>query len=126
MVLDKNGQPVDPNAPKGYGMRPGYGLGACGDGGGGAGSSGSQDGGDAFVWKLLRAGSPRLALARAMGVPFVPYVFNIRGTFATTSTTDVPTIRRRLADLSRHAHYRDARSHPESIIDGVSRIRFRR
>lgn len=39
-------------------------------------------GGDASsidVW--LRMGYPRLALARALGVPFQPWIFNVRGTF---------------------------------------------
>jgi hypothetical protein len=47
---------------------------------------------DPMVWRLIQAGSSRLALARATGVPIVPLSVNVRGTFADTSTTDVPTV----------------------------------
>src|SRR5262245_47635343 len=33
------------------------------------------------VYELLALGYPRLALARAQGIPFVPYYVNIRTTF---------------------------------------------
>jgi hypothetical protein len=49
-------------------------------------------GDDPQVWRLLQAGSPRLALARATGVPIVPLTFNIRASFPDTSTVDVPTV----------------------------------
>jgi hypothetical protein len=44
---------------------------------------------NAGVYAMLGAGSPRLALAKAWGIPLAPYLINVRATFATTSTTDV-------------------------------------
>jgi hypothetical protein len=44
---------------------------------------------DAGVYAMLAAGSPRLALAKAWGIPLAPYLINVRATFATTGTTDV-------------------------------------
>jgi hypothetical protein len=46
----------------------------------------------AAVYAMLSAGSPRLALARARGVPFAPFVINVRATFPDTSTAVVPDI----------------------------------
>lgn len=66
------GQPAAPN-----------GLG-CGDLGMGCLSRG--------VYEMLELGSPRLALARALGVRLTPYYFNIRATFADVSTTNVPDV----------------------------------
>jgi len=43
----------------------------------------------------LRMGYPRLALARALGVPFQPWVFNVRATF---DSSDVDTISDQGAD----------------------------
>jgi hypothetical protein len=45
---------------------------------------------DPEVWRLLRAGSPRLALARCMGIQFQPTLYNVRATFSATSVTDIP------------------------------------
>lgn len=45
----------------------------------------------ADVYEFLCAGSPRLALARALGVPLAPYFINVRGDFASTSQVDVPS-----------------------------------
>jgi hypothetical protein len=44
------------------------------------------------VYEMLALGSPRLALARALGVRLVPYYFNIRATFDNVDTTDVPDV----------------------------------
>lgn len=41
------------------------------------------------VKDLLREGYPRLALAKALGIPFAPYLLNLRGTFDVLSS---PTI----------------------------------
>lgn len=41
------------------------------------------------VYMFLRIGSPRLALARAWGVPMAPYLINCRGTFPTTDTQTI-------------------------------------
>lgn len=41
------------------------------------------------VYRYLRLGSPRLALAAAVGVPMVPYSIRVEGDFATTSQTEV-------------------------------------
>jgi hypothetical protein len=49
-------------------------------------------GDDPQVWRYIQAGSPRLALARATGQAIVPLVVNVRGTFPTTSTTDIPAV----------------------------------
>lgn len=47
---------------------------------------------EAGVWAMLAAGSPRLALARALGVPLAPYIVNVRATFPTVDTADVPDV----------------------------------
>jgi hypothetical protein len=44
------------------------------------------------VYAMLAAGSPRLALAKAWGVPLAPYLINVRATFPNTSTTDVEQV----------------------------------
>jgi hypothetical protein len=44
------------------------------------------------VYDLLDMGSPRLALATAMGVPLAPYNIQIRATFADVSTSIVPDV----------------------------------
>lgn len=46
----------------------------------------------AAVYAMLAAGSPRLALARARGVPFAPFFINIRATFPDTSVSSVPDV----------------------------------
>jgi hypothetical protein len=48
--------------------------------------------GDPLVWRFLRAGSPRLALAQAKGIAIVPLVVSIRATFPDPSTVDVPAV----------------------------------
>lgn len=45
----------------------------------------------ADVYEFLCAGSPRLALARALGVPFAPYLINVRADFPSTSQVDIPS-----------------------------------
>lgn len=47
---------------------------------------------EAGVWAMLAAGSPRLALAKALGVPLAPYIINVRATFPEVDTADVPDI----------------------------------
>ena len=47
---------------------------------------------DPEVWRLLALGSPRLALARALGVPFNPYILNVRATFTSTDTSIIPDV----------------------------------
>lgn len=42
------------------------------------------------VWQYLAAGSPRLALARAIGVRFAPYMINVKADFDSTDTTLIP------------------------------------
>jgi hypothetical protein len=44
------------------------------------------------IYSMLAAGSPRLALAKARGVPLAPYIINVRATFPDTSTTLVPDV----------------------------------
>lgn len=44
------------------------------------------------VYAMLAAGNPRLALARARGVPFAPFYINIRATFPDTTTSVVPSV----------------------------------
>jgi hypothetical protein len=46
----------------------------------------------AGVWAMLAGGSPRLALAKAIGVPLAPYYINIKATFESTDTVDIPAI----------------------------------
>jgi hypothetical protein len=46
----------------------------------------------ADVLAMLAAGSPRLALAKAWGVPLAPYLINVRATFPDVDTTDVPDV----------------------------------
>ena len=56
----------------------------CGDGGMGPLAVG--------VYEMLALGSPRLALARALGVRFAPYYMNFRATFDDPTVTDIPDI----------------------------------
>jgi hypothetical protein len=44
------------------------------------------------VYAMLAAGSPRLALARARGIPLAPYLINCRATFPDTTTAIVPDV----------------------------------
>lgn len=44
------------------------------------------------VYELLSLGSPRLALARALGFRFNPFMINVRATFVSTDTTDIPDV----------------------------------
>lgn len=46
----------------------------------------------AGIYTMLAAGSPRLALAKARGVPLAPYFVNVRAIFPDTSTTLVPNV----------------------------------
>lgn len=47
---------------------------------------------DVSVYAMLQAGSPRLALAKAWGVPLAPYFINVRAVFPDTATTLVPDV----------------------------------
>lgn len=47
---------------------------------------------DAGVYAMLAAGSPRLALAKAWGIPLAPYMINVRATFPDTDTIVVPDV----------------------------------
>jgi hypothetical protein len=47
---------------------------------------------EAGVWAMLAAGSPRLALAKALGVPLAPYLINVRAEFPDVDTADVPDV----------------------------------
>ena len=59
----------------------------------GLGSSGGPSGpGTASPYDFLELGSPRLALAKALGVRIVPYVLNVRATFPDTDTTVIPDV----------------------------------
>lgn len=79
--------------PKGLGCPPDDGsdgpAGACGSDGPGCDDSSSRK---ADVYRLLRLGSSRLALARARCVPFQPTVSSVRATFSATTVTDVANI----------------------------------
>ena len=44
------------------------------------------------VYAYLAAGSPRLALAKAMGMPFAPWMCNVRAVFGDTSVANVPEV----------------------------------
>jgi hypothetical protein len=44
------------------------------------------------VQKMLEAGSPRLALAKCLGVPLAPYAINVRATFPDVDTPSVPNV----------------------------------
>jgi hypothetical protein len=46
----------------------------------------------AGVYAMLAAGSPRLALAKARGVPLAPYLINVRAVFPNTDTVVVPDV----------------------------------
>jgi len=71
-------------APTGLGKDfrvPGLG---CGDGGMGSLACG--------VYEMLALGSPRLALAKALGVRLMPYYFSIRATFDDIGVSDIPNV----------------------------------
>jgi len=78
--------------PTGLGADPAAGLAGaprvlglgCGDGGMGSLA--------ASVYTMLAMGSPRLALAKAKGIPLAPYMINVRATFPDTSTSIVPDV----------------------------------
>src|SRR5271165_1705209 len=74
---DKSGLGCPPEAPCG-GQRPGYTRPAC------------DTKTELEVYRLLSAGSPRLALARAMCVPFQPTFSNVRAVFSDDSVTMIP------------------------------------
>jgi hypothetical protein len=44
------------------------------------------------VQRMLEAGSPRLALAKSLGVPLAPYAINVRATFPDIDTPGVPDV----------------------------------
>lgn len=44
------------------------------------------------IYAMLAAGSPRLALAKARGIPLAPQGLNVRVTFSTTSTSVIPDV----------------------------------
>jgi hypothetical protein len=66
------------------------GLGAPSKSSGGLGCPGGPL--DTGVYAMLAAGSPRLALAKAWGIPLAPYLINVRAVFANTDTIDVPDV----------------------------------
>jgi hypothetical protein len=61
-----------------------FGLGCCEEGGCGPLAAG--------VYAMLAAGSPRLALAKARGVPLAPYMINVRANFPDTTTQIIPDV----------------------------------
>lgn len=75
------GNPAGLGAPPSPRRRYGFG---CGD----------EDMGplSAGIYTMLAAGSPRLALAKARGIPLAPQGINVRATFATTSTSMIPDV----------------------------------
>ncbi len=68
-----------------FGVTKKTGLG-CGGGGCGGASSPIMAG----VFAMLAAGSPRLALAKAYGVPLAPFIINVRAEFPDVDTFNVP------------------------------------
>jgi len=44
------------------------------------------------IIRMLEAGSPRLALAKSLGVPMAPYILNVKATFPDTDTPGVPDV----------------------------------
>lgn len=44
------------------------------------------------IYAMLAAGSPRLALAKARGIPLAPQTLNVRALFSTTSTSVIPDV----------------------------------
>lgn len=46
----------------------------------------------AGVYSMLAAGSPRLALAKALGVPLAPYCINVRATFQDSDDDVIPDV----------------------------------
>ena len=74
----------------GLGCPPGGGCSACGGRGCSACAAVACDAENLVqVYRLLHNGSPRLALAKAMCVPFQPTLSNVRAVFAATSTPSV-------------------------------------
>jgi hypothetical protein len=63
------------------GIHPGAGLGC-----------GGYEGPLSDIYAMLALGSPRLALARALGYRMIPFYINIRATFSNVDTTDVPDV----------------------------------
>jgi hypothetical protein len=85
-LLDRvvDGRSAEKQSAAGLGSLAGLpGLG-CGDGDMGALS--------ASVYTMLANGSPRLALAKAMGLPLAPYMINVRATFPDTATSNIPEV----------------------------------
>ena len=82
-LLDVVGKPSSQQKTAGLGKPQYAGIG-CGDGGMGPMAQG--------VYDFLAAGSPRLALARCLGVPFHPYIINVRATFADASVANIPSV----------------------------------
>ena len=69
--------------------------GGAGLGGGGAwGGGGFGDGATKIpnMWQFLEMGSPRLALARALGVPFAPWMVSCTAEFTSASPSTQPNI----------------------------------
>ena len=59
------------------------------------------------VYTMLAAGSPRLALAKAMGIQLAPYTINIRALFPDTSTSIVPDV------------FNDVKFTQDTLIDSI-------
>jgi hypothetical protein len=74
--------PADTLGAPGKPIRQLFGLGCCDDQGPLA----------AGVYSMLAAGSPRLALAKARGVPLAPYMINVRATFPDTTGEPIPDV----------------------------------
>src|ERR1700704_4370183 len=47
---------------------------------------------EAGIYAMLAGGSPRLALAKALGGPLAPYLINFRATFPDSTTNIVPDV----------------------------------
>jgi hypothetical protein len=47
---------------------------------------------EAGVWRWLRMGYPKLALAAARGIPFVPYYVDVRATFDNVDVSNIPEV----------------------------------
>lgn len=48
--------------------------------------------GDSGIHAMLAAGSPRLALAKARGIPLAPQTLNVRAVFPNTTTSFIPDV----------------------------------
>jgi hypothetical protein len=44
------------------------------------------------AYEMLVLGSPRLALCKALGIKLVPFLINVRASFTSTDTTDIPDV----------------------------------